>query len=93
MNIENSLQDWITKHKERRETVYSQADFHERVYGFALYNRIELGIPGEVHKQLETRMGVPRAVTTSNALELGWVRFSRRFGALEMNCWPTRTAT
>lgn len=93
MNIENSLESWIAKHKERRDSVYSQADFHERIYGFALFDRIELGVPGEIHKELEDRMGIPRAVTTSNALELGWVRFSRRFGALEMNCWPIRAAS
>jgi hypothetical protein len=90
--LENSIKDWAAKNKERREKVYSKSTFHERVYGLAFHDRIEYGKVGEIHKDLEDRVGIANAMTTTSALEQGWVRFSRRFGELEIHCMPVEKA-
>src|ERR1700722_2085138 len=76
----------------RKETIYSKKDFHTRIYGLASPDLIEYGITGELHVQLEERVGIKGAMQTTSALQEGWVRFSSRFGELEMNCIPSRTA-
>ena len=87
-----SLQKWITEHRERYEKLYSKADFCGRRYGLALGDRIEYGIKGEIHKDLEARVGIRNAMTTTAALRKGWVRFSLRFGELEMQAFPCSKA-
>lgn len=83
------LEFWIQKNKERREKIYNKEHFFKRVYGMAFCDRIEYGIPGETHPELEKRIGIQDAIVSNTAIEQGWVRFSNRHGELEIQCLPS----